>query len=77
MKCNRFKIFLFAACAMFAFGCGDSGNSGNTKEQRAENEPHEEDAHNMLPEKADDMAEVDIFFLFLISAVHLLASPVS
>ena len=33
MKCNRFKIFLFAACAMFAFGCGDSGNSGNTKEQ--------------------------------------------
>ena len=33
MKCNRVRIFLFAACTMLAFGCGDSGNSGNAKEQ--------------------------------------------
>lgn len=33
MKCNRFKIFLLSACTMFAFGCGDSGDSGNDKAQ--------------------------------------------
>ena len=29
MKRDGFRICLFAACAMFAFGCGDSNDSGN------------------------------------------------